>query len=139
GSAPAAPAIVRARSDEVSEPSSTVLPAGDVTPAAGARTKLGRSRNDPAAATFLSRTRLNKAGSEKETWHIDFDLAESGLDYVAGDSFGVFPKNDPALVDGVIKALRAPPDFPIAGRTLRQVLIDSVSLNPAPDMLFPLF
>ena len=39
----------------------------------------GRSRDHPVLATFLSRTRLNKAGSEKETWHIDFDLAESGL------------------------------------------------------------
>ena len=33
-----------------------------------------------------------RAGSEKETWHIEFDLAESGLDYVVGDSFGIFAK-----------------------------------------------
>ena len=33
-------------------------------------------------ATFLSRTRLNKPGSEKETWHLEFDLAGTGLDYV---------------------------------------------------------
>ena len=30
-------------------------------------------------------------------------------------------------------------DFPIGGRTLRDVLIDGVSLSPAPDMLFQLF
>ena len=96
----------------------------------------GRSRDNPVFATFLSRRRLNKPGSEKETWHIEFDLAECGLDYVVGDSFGIFPANDPALVDAVIGALEAPPDFPIGGRTLREVLTDSVSLSPAPDMLF---
>ena len=96
----------------------------------------GRSRDNPVYATFLSRRRLNKPGSEKETWHVEFDLAECGLDYVVGDSFGIFPANDPALVDAVIRALDAPPDFPIAGRTLREVLTDSVSLSPAPDMLF---
>ena len=96
----------------------------------------GRSRDNPVYAAFLSRTRLNKPGSEKETWHIEFDLAESGLDYNVGDSFGVYPANDPDLVDAVMRALDAPPDFPIGGRTLREVLTDSVSLSPAPDMLF---
>ena len=86
-----------------------------------------------------SRVRLNKPGSEKETWHVEFDLTESGLDYVVGDSFGIMPVNDPALVEAVIKALDAPADFPIGGRTLREVLTDGVSLSPAPDMLFQLY
>ncbi len=98
----------------------------------------GRSRDNPTYATFLSRRRLNKPGSEKETWHIEFDLTEAGLDYAVGDSFGIFPANEPALVDAVIAALDAPPDFPIGGRTLREVLTDGVSLSPAPDMLFQL-
>jgi sulfite reductase (NADPH) flavoprotein alpha-component len=97
------------------------------------------SRDNPATATFLSRTRLNKPGSEKETWHIEFDLAGSGIDYTVGDSFGIFPKNDPALVDAVIKALGAPADFPIGGGTLRDCLIARTSLAPAPDMLFQLY
>src|SRR4051812_30508021 len=42
----------------------------------------GRSRDDPVAATFVSRRLLNKAGSEKQTWHIEFDLSGCGLDYV---------------------------------------------------------
>src|SRR5262249_5773172 len=75
---------------------------------------------------------------EKETYHIEFDLAGSGLDYAVGDSFGIFPRNDPVLVDAVIAALDAPPDFPIAGRGLRAVLSDGVSLGLAPDMLFQL-
>jgi sulfite reductase (NADPH) flavoprotein alpha-component len=98
----------------------------------------GRSRDNPVHATFLYRQRLNKTGSQKETWHIEIDLDGTHLDYEVGDSLGVYPANDPALVDAVIGALGAPPDFPIGGRTLREVLIDGVSLSPAPDMLFRL-
>jgi len=98
----------------------------------------GRSRDNPVTATFLSRRRLNKERSQKETWHIEFDLTESELDYVVGDSFGIYPRNDDALVDAVIAAVDAPPNFPIGGRTLRDVLVDGVSLSPAPDMLFQL-
>jgi sulfite reductase (NADPH) flavoprotein alpha-component len=98
----------------------------------------GRSRNNPVYATFLSRYRLNRAGSEKETWHIDIDLAGTGLDYEVGDSFGIFPANDEALVEAVLDALGAPADFPIGSRTLREELTDGVSLSPAPDMLFQL-
>ncbi len=98
----------------------------------------GRSRDNPVYATFLSRRRLNKPGSQKETWHIEFDLAECGLDYVVGDSFGIYPANDATLVEAVLAALEAPPDFPIGGRTLREALTDGVSLSPAPDMLFQL-
>jgi sulfite reductase (NADPH) flavoprotein alpha-component len=99
----------------------------------------GTSRDNPAVATFVSRTRLNKKGSAKETWHIELDLTESNLDYTAGDSFGLLPTNDPGLVDAVLKALDVPADFPIGGRMLRDVLTDGVSLSPAPDMLFQLF
>jgi sulfite reductase (NADPH) flavoprotein alpha-component len=99
----------------------------------------GTSRDNPVEAVFLKRTRLNKPGSNKETWHIDIDLSGTGLAYTVGDSFGVAPTNDPALVDAVIYTLGAPADFPIGGRTLREVLIDGVSLSPAPDMLFQLF
>ena len=96
------------------------------------------SRDKPVAITFVSRTRLNKAGSNKETWHIDLDLGETGIDYAVGDSLGVFPRNDPALVNAVIAAIDAPPDFPIADRSLRDVLTDDSSLGIAPDMLFEL-
>src|SRR5260370_23390711 len=74
-----------------------------------------------------------------EAWQVEVDLTQSGLDYVVGDSFGLMPANDPGLVDAIIAALDAPPDFPIGGRTFREVLSDGVSLSPAPDMLFQLY
>ena len=107
-------------------------------PGAAAAVPAEPSRDKPAEIAFVARTRLNKSGSNKETWHIDLDLADAGISYTVGDSLGIFPRNEPALVDAVIATLGAPPDFPIAGRTLREELTDAVSLGLAPDMLFQL-
>jgi sulfite reductase (NADPH) flavoprotein alpha-component len=98
----------------------------------------GRSRDNPAPAKFLSRTLLNKGKSEKETWHIEFDLSGCGLDYVVGDSFGIFARNDLGLVDQIIAMLGASHTTDVRGKTLREVLLDDVSLSPAPDSLFEL-
>jgi sulfite reductase (NADPH) flavoprotein alpha-component len=100
--------------------------------------ELGRSRDNPAPATFVSRRLLNKSGSEKETWHIEFDLSGSGLDYAVGDSFGIFARNELGHVDQIIALLGASHTTTVRGRTLREVLIDEVSLASAPDSLFEL-
>jgi sulfite reductase (NADPH) flavoprotein alpha-component len=107
--------------------------------AAAVTAEPGRSRDNPIAATFVSRRLLNKQGSEKETWHIDFDLSGCGLDYVVGDSFGIFAKNDLGLVDQIIALLGASHTTAVNGKTLREALTEDVSLSPAPDSLFELF
>jgi sulfite reductase (NADPH) flavoprotein alpha-component len=99
----------------------------------------GASRENPAEAVFVSRRRLNKPGSEKETWHVELDLSDSRLEYSAGDAVGLFPTNDPELVNAVLAALKASPDVPIRGLPLRDVLLAEVSLGLAPDQLFQLF
>ena len=63
---------------------------------------------------------LNKEDSEKATYHIEFDLSDSGLSYCVGDSLGVFPQNDPKLVDQVIAAFGARPKVKIGERSLRE-------------------
>lgn len=98
----------------------------------------GHCREAPVDATFVSRLRLNGHGSEKTTNHIVIDLSESGLEYEAGDSLGIYAANDPVLVDQIITTLDMPADFPVMDKTLREVLIDDTSLTPAPDSLFEL-
>jgi sulfite reductase (NADPH) flavoprotein alpha-component len=98
----------------------------------------GRSRDNPVPATFVSRRLLNGSGSEKETWHFDFDISGCGLDYVVGDSFGIFARNDLGHVDQIIALLGASHTTEVRGKTLREVLLDEVSLSPAPDTLFEL-
>src|SRR5439155_526075 len=85
---------------DLAAPASAETPSKIPTPAAATVAPAGApgcSRECPTAARFLSRTRLNKAASEKETWHIEFDLTATGIDYAVGDAFGVFPTNDPVL------------------------------------------
>ena len=96
------------------------------------------TRDGPVQAVFVSATRLNGAGSEKDTRHVVFDIGGSGLSYMPGDSFGLFPSNDPALADAVLAALRVPPDFPVGDKPIRDALIEDYALGLAPDMLFEL-
>jgi sulfite reductase (NADPH) flavoprotein alpha-component len=121
----------------VEEGGSVPAAPADSVPAAPAG-PIGRSRENPALATFLSRRKLNGEGSEKETWHVEFDLSECGLDYIVGDAFGIVAQNDPRLADAVIALLGARPDVLINGKTLRDILIGDVALGPAPDALFQL-
>ncbi|MBE0529916.1 MAG: sulfite reductase subunit alpha [Rhodospirillales bacterium] len=128
----------------VEEMGGGVLDPDDMAAKAAAAAKLptddrpGRSRSRPVEARFIGRRRLNGQGSEKTTIHVELDLEGSGLDYRVGDSLGILPRNDPALTDQVIAAINVPPDFPIAGRPFRDVLIEETSLGTAPDALFQL-
>ncbi|AHB47345.1 sulfite reductase [Hyphomicrobium nitrativorans NL23] len=107
-------------------------------PAVSGDARPGYSRETAASVRFVSRQRLNGEGSEKITNHIEIDLRDSGIEYEPGDSLGVFAKNDPRLVDAVLSAIGAPPDFPIGDKTLRDALIEDTALSPAPDALFEL-
>ena len=124
--------------EEIDKAPAASTPATPVAAASSEAAQPGRSRDNPIAATFLSRRLLNKKGSEKETWHIEFDLAEAGLDYVVGDSFGIFARNDLGLVDQIIALLGASHTTEVNGKTLRECLTEDVSLSPAPDTLFEL-
>ncbi|MEB2272272.1 assimilatory sulfite reductase (NADPH) flavoprotein subunit [Bacillus safensis] len=62
------------------------------------------SRTNPFYAEVLENINLNGRGSNKETRHLELSLEGSGLVYEPGDSLGIYPTNDPALVDELIKA-----------------------------------
>ncbi|HZQ14374.1 MAG TPA: sulfite reductase subunit alpha [Pseudolabrys sp.] len=131
--------MLKSLHEELGRPAAQAAPAAEPAKAAAAPGNAGTSRDNPVEARLISRRLLNKPGSQKETWHFEFDLSGCGLTYSVGDAFGLYPSNDPALVDAIIKALGAPPDFPIGGERLRDVLLRNVSLSPAPDMLFQLY
>jgi len=96
------------------------------------------TRDAPVDAVFRMATRLNGKGSEKDTRHVVLDIAGSGITYAPGDSFGLYPRNDPALAEAILAALRVPHDFPVGGKPIRDALIEDYSLGLAPDMLFEL-
>jgi sulfite reductase (NADPH) flavoprotein alpha-component len=121
-----------------SAPASASAPAAAAATAAAPAAPAGYGRDNPTQAQFLSRRKLNGEGSEKETYHVEFDLTGSGVDYVAGDSFGVFAQNDPALADAVIALIGARPEHDLGGVSLRQALLAERALGAAPDALFQL-
>jgi sulfite reductase (NADPH) flavoprotein alpha-component len=79
------------------------------TPAASAY-----SRTNPFPGRMLVNRRLNP-GSEKDTRHLEIDLTGWGLTYTVGDSMAIYPSNDPALVDEIMKELGTTGDEMVPG------------------------
>ncbi len=63
------------------------------------------SRKNPFHAKLKKNRKLTAEGSAKDTRHFEIDLADSGLAYEVGDSLGVFPTNNPALVEEILSVL----------------------------------
>ncbi len=68
------------------------------------------SRTNPFKAEVLENLNLNGRGSNKETRHLELSLEGSGLTYEPGDSLGIYPENDPALVEMLLQELKWDPD-----------------------------
>lgn len=137
--APGGKDTLRAVKQIMAQAGAAPTPVAEAIPALAAPEALrGQARENPTEAVFLSRRKLNGEGSEKETYHVEFDLSQSGVGYEAGDSFGVFARNDPRLADAVIALMGARPDAVVGETTLREALIHARSLGQAPDALFQL-
>ncbi len=64
----------------------------------------GYGKQNPYPAELLQRVLLSGHGSDKETWHFELSLKDSGLTYHPGDSLAVGPKNSPEVVQAVLAA-----------------------------------
>jgi sulfite reductase (NADPH) flavoprotein alpha-component len=75
---------------------------------------------NPWPAKVLDSIQLNGRGSDKETYHIELDLAGSGLHYAPGDALAVVPLNHTPLVEEVLLAARLSDTTPVQldGETL---------------------
>jgi sulfite reductase (NADPH) flavoprotein alpha-component len=62
------------------------------------------TRRNPVRAKVLANVNLNGAGSTKETRHLALDVRAQPLAYAVGDSIGIWPENDPAVVEAVARA-----------------------------------
>ena len=71
------------------------------------------SRKNPFPAKLRTNRSLTGAGSAKDTRHFEIDLVGSGLAYEVGDSLGVFPTNNPALVEEMLGVLGFSGDEPV--------------------------
>lgn len=86
---------------------------GSAAPAPAAAAQTGESsysRTNPFRAEVLENLNLNGRGSNKETRHVELSLEGSGLTYEPGDSLGVYPENDPELVELLLKEMNWDPE-----------------------------
>ncbi|CCB64869.1 MULTISPECIES: sulfite reductase flavoprotein subunit alpha [unclassified Hyphomicrobium] len=59
----------------------------------------------PLEAEISALVNLNGTGSTRETWHAEFAFDDPAFTYQPGDAIGMYPENDPALVDDVLQAV----------------------------------
>ena len=97
---------------DTAHPTVTAMPS-----AGGAAASAGEtySRKNPYPAEVLENVVLNGRGSDKEVHHIEMDTEESGLVWEPGDSLGIIPENDPAVVKELIAALGLSPEEQVTG------------------------
>jgi sulfite reductase (NADPH) flavoprotein alpha-component len=100
-------------------------------------------RNNPFPARLLKCSPLNKPESMKDTRFVALDLKGSGLSYKVGDALGIYPENDPEMVDWIIEALDTTgaeeviaPDGPKV--SLYEALLKYYSLGKPSDLMFEL-
>ena len=68
-----------------------------------ARPGAAEDRALPFDAEITAQINLNSSRSDVETQHVELSLAGSGIAYEPGDSLGFVPRNDPALVEDVLR------------------------------------
>ncbi|MDE8343608.1 MAG: flavodoxin domain-containing protein, partial [Acidocella sp.] len=68
------------------------------------------SKTSPFAAEIIAHHKLTSERADSETYHVELSLAGSGMTYEPGDSLGIAPENDPALVSQIISKLGAAGD-----------------------------
>ncbi|MFA7602827.1 MAG: assimilatory sulfite reductase (NADPH) flavoprotein subunit [Novosphingobium sp.] len=77
-------------------------------------------KRNPFPARIIENIPIVGRGSSKETRHIEFSIAESGLAYQPGDALGIAASNDPAVVAALLDALALAPEteFELKGQAL---------------------
>jgi len=71
------------------------------------------TRENPFHAPLIERRALTCDVSSKLTMHVAFSIADSKLEYEAGDACGVVPQNDHRLVSEIIDTLKFSADVPV--------------------------
>ena len=69
------------------------------------------NKQNPYLAKITSKKLLSGTKSNKEVFHYEISLGDSGINYEPGDSLGVFPINDENLVRAIINRLKLSPTY----------------------------
>ena len=102
-------------------------------------------RLHPIQAKIKERILLTGPGSTKHTFHVSLSFGKEPLCFKVGDSIGIYPQNDPLLVQHLIEAMRAQGDEQITDPrsgipiTLREFLSIKANLSRLTSSFLKLF
>jgi len=65
--------------------------------------KKEHSKLNPFEATVTKKIKISGDGSDKEVYHVELSIANSGLNYEPGDSLGIYTQNPEKLVDQILE------------------------------------
>ena len=96
--------------------------------------ELPYGKKRPFPSPVINSYNLNGEGTDRETYHIEFSLEGSGLEYETGDALSVFSHNPEEAVDEILKNLSFKPteEVPLPNgkeATLREALITSYDIR----------
>lgn len=94
----------------------------------------GYNKKHPFPSTILHSRNLNTHDSARETYHVEFSLEGSELEYQAGDALGVYSMNPESQVDEILEnlAFNVNEEVPLPGGgegPLREALISSYDIR----------
>jgi sulfite reductase (NADPH) flavoprotein alpha-component len=69
------------------------------------------SKKNPFMATVLEKVKITGPDSDKEVYHLELSLEESGLTYLPGDSVGIFAVNPESLVEQILQKTGFDPEY----------------------------
>lgn len=69
------------------------------------------SKKKPFMATVLEKVKITGRDSDKEVYHLELSLEDSGLNYEPGDAVGIFAVNPESLVELILQKTGFDPDY----------------------------
>jgi sulfite reductase (NADPH) flavoprotein alpha-component len=88
------------------------------------------NKQNPFKSRLLEKTGLNGRGSDKDTYHLELSIEDSGITYEPGDSLGVFSVNPEKLVNELLALLTLNADDEVAtGVTLKEALTRNYEIS----------
>ena len=71
------------------------------------------SKKNPFMASVLEKVKITGKDSDKEVYHLELALDDSGITYEPGDSLGIFAQNPDALVEKILKHTGFDPKYKV--------------------------
>ena len=83
----------------------------------------------PVEAEIIELIDLNSSQSDKETYHLELGFEGTAPQYKPGDSLDLYPENDPAYVDDLLKAAGLAADTALRAELIKNRDVTTLSLK----------